>query len=61
MGGVFVILAVLMIGISLYEGKGKDHPKSIEISADLFRTSTGFKIGAILIVGIIAALYTIFW
>ena len=34
MGWVFVVLAVLMIGISLYEGKGKDHPKSIEISAD---------------------------
>jgi SSS family solute:Na+ symporter len=61
MGWVFVVLAVLMIGISLVEGKGKDHPKSIEITKDLFQTSTGFKIGAILIVGIIAALYTIFW
>jgi len=61
MGWVFVVLAVLMIVISLVEGKGKDHPKSIDISAELFKTSTGFKIGAILIVGIIAALYTIFW
>jgi len=61
MGYVFLILAALMIIISLVEGKGKDHPNSIEINADLFKTSTGFKIGAILIVGIIAALYTIFW
>ena len=61
MGWVFVVLAVFMIVISLVEGKGKDHPKSIDISKDLFRTSTGFKIGAMLIVGIIAALYTIFW
>jgi SSS family solute:Na+ symporter len=61
MGWVFVILATLMIVISLAEGKGKDHPKSIEINADLFKTSTGFKIGAILIAGIIAGLYTIFW
>ena len=61
MGWVFVVLAALMIVISLVEGKGKDHPKSIDISAELFKTSTGFKIGAILIVGIIAALYTIFW
>jgi len=61
MGWVFVVLAVLMIAISLIEGKGKDHPKSIDISAELFRTSTGFKIGAVLIVGIIAALYTVFW
>lgn len=61
MGWVFLILASLMIVISLAEGKGKDHPKSIDINADLFKTSTGFKIGAILIAGIIAGLYTIFW
>ena len=61
MGIVFLIIAALMIGISLVEGKGKDHPNSIDVNADLFKTSTGFKIGAILIVGIIAALYTIFW
>jgi len=61
MGWVFLVIAALMIIISLVEGKGKDHPKSIDITKDLFHTSTGFKIGAILIVGIIAALYTIFW
>lgn len=61
MGVVFLILAALMIAISLVEGKGKDHPNSIDVNAELFRTSTGFKIGAILISGIIAALYTIFW
>jgi SSS family solute:Na+ symporter len=61
MGIVFLVLAALMIIISLVEGKGKDHPNSIEIDADLFKTSTGFKIGAILIAGIIAGLYTIFW
>ena len=51
----------LMPAISLFEGKGKDHPKGIEISKDLFGTSTQFKIGAILISGIIAALYIVFW
>ncbi|MCE2708507.1 MAG: sodium/sugar symporter [Algoriphagus sp.] len=61
MGWVFLVLSALMILISLVEGKGKDHPKSIEINQELFQTSTGFKIGAILIIGIIAALYTIFW
>ena len=61
MGIVFLVLAALMIIISLIEGKGKDHPNSIEIDAELFKTSTGFKIGAILIAGIIAGLYTIFW
>lgn len=61
MGVVFLVLAALMIAISLIEGKGKDHPNSIEITKDLFKTSTGFKIGAFIITGIIAALYIVFW
>jgi solute:Na+ symporter, SSS family len=61
MGVVFLVLAGLMIVISLIEGKGKDHPKSIDISADLFKTSTAFKIGAFIITGITAALYIVFW
>lgn len=61
MGVVFLILAALMITISLVEGKGKDNPNSIDINKDLFKTSTGFKVGAILILGIAAALYTVFW
>lgn len=61
MGVVFLVISALIILISLYEGKGKDHPNSIEISRELFRTSTTFKIGAILISGITAALYIIFW
>ena len=61
MGLVFLILSGLIIAISLFEGKGKDHPKGLEITKDLFVTSTQFKIGAILISGIIAALYIVFW
>jgi SSS family solute:Na+ symporter len=61
MGIVFLVLAALMIVISLYEGKGKDHPNSIDVNKELFQTSTSFKIGAFLISGIIAALYIIFW
>lgn len=61
MGVVFLILAALMIVISLVEGKGKDHPNSIEITKDLFKTSTAFKIGAFIIIGITAALYIVFW
>jgi solute:Na+ symporter, SSS family len=61
MGIVFLVLSTLIIVISLIEGKGKDHPKSIDISSELFSTSTAFKIGAILIAGITAALYVVFW
>lgn len=61
MGIVFLVIAALMILISLWEGKGKDHPNSIDITPELFKTSSAFKIGAFLIVGITAALYIIFW
>jgi solute:Na+ symporter, SSS family len=61
MGVVFLVLASLMIIISLVEGKGKDHPKSIEINSQLFKTSSAFKIGAFIITGITAALYIVFW
>ncbi len=61
MGVVFLILATLMVIISLIEGKGKDHPNSIEIDKELFKTSMTFKIGAFIISGIIAALYIVFW
>ncbi|MGY6560023.1 MAG: sodium/sugar symporter [Nitritalea sp.] len=61
MGVVFLVIVTLMVLISLVEGKGKDHPKSIDVSGDLFSTSYGFKVGAFLITGIIAALYLVFW
>ncbi len=61
MGVVFLILSALMIAISLIQGKGKDSAKAIEIDKELFSTSTKFKIGAVLICGILIALYTVFW
>ena len=60
-GVVFLVISALIIAISLYEGKGKDHPKSIEVNRELFQTSMAFKIGAIMISALIAALYIIFW
>jgi SSS family solute:Na+ symporter len=60
MGVVFLILATLMIVISLLQS-GKDQPNSIELSFDLFKTSRKFNVGALLIVGILAALYIVYW
>lgn len=60
MGVVFLILSVLMVVISLAQS-GKDQPNSIEISKDLFKTSRKFNVGALLIIGILAALYIIYW
>ncbi len=61
MGLVFLILAALMIVISLIGKSNQNDDKGIEITPDLFKSSPGFKIGAFLICGILAALYTFFW
>lgn len=61
MGFVFVICIVGMIIISLWDyAKGKK-PKGLEIDTKMFRTTPGFAVGALIICGILTALYTIFW
>ena len=60
MGVVFLILAAVMITISLVQS-GKDQPNSIELSPSLFRTSPKFNVGAIMIIGILTALYIVYW
>jgi len=61
MGIVFLILAAIIIVISLIESKGKDQPNAVDLEKSLFKTSPKFNIGAILICGILAALYIIYW
>ena len=60
MGIVFLILAAVMIVISLVQS-GKDQPNSIELSPSLFKTSPKFNVGAIMIIGILTALYIVYW
>ncbi len=60
MGIVFLILAAQMIVMSLAQS-GKDQPNSIELSPGLFKTSASFNVGALVIVGILAALYIVYW
>ena len=57
----FFIIAILMIIISLAKPKPKDEPHTIDVDKSLFRVSTPFVIGSVIICGILAALYTVFW
>jgi SSS family solute:Na+ symporter len=59
-GYVFLILAGIMITISLLESK-TNHPKAIILEKGIFKTTPAFKFWAIILTGILAALYTIFW
>ncbi|QHS62727.1 sodium/sugar symporter [Chitinophaga agri] len=73
MGIVFVVCVVGMIIISLVAPATKHvvaggtvvategEQKGLEVDPTMFRTSTGFTVIALLICGILAALYTIFW
>jgi SSS family solute:Na+ symporter len=58
---VFVFLILLMIILSLLDRKSKDQPRVIQIDPSMFRSSPGFVVGSVLIMGILAALYIGFW
>jgi SSS family solute:Na+ symporter len=61
MGLVFLILMALMLIMSLADRRSKNNPQVVEIDTKMFRCSPGFIIGSVVIVGILAALYTIFY
>ena len=61
MGIVFLTSVVLIVIISLIEGKGKDHAKGIGISKKMFVTDPVFAVAAFGIMCITTALYAMFW
>jgi SSS family solute:Na+ symporter len=61
MGFVFIIAVIGMVIISLYENKKGVIPKGLEVDKSMFRMSPGFAVGALIVTGILAAIYTLFW
>ncbi len=57
----FILITVTMILMSLWKPKKENDTHVIEVDRSMFRVSTGFVIGSIIICGILAALYTVFW
>lgn len=58
MGWVFVICVVVMFILSLVL---PNEDKGLEIDASMFKTTTGFAIGATIVIITIISLYTYFW
>lgn len=58
---VFVILIALIILISLLSPRGKEEHKALIVDKSMFKSSPGFIFGSVIIMGILTALYTIFW
>lgn len=58
---VFALCIIGMFIISKVENKNGIHPNALEIDAKMFKVSPVFLVGSVLILGLIVALYSIFW
>lgn len=58
---VFIICIIGMAFISVRDNRRGIVPKGLEIDTKLFRTDPKFTAGALLLIGILVALYTLFW
>jgi len=54
----FVLIIVVMVIMSLMK---KEEAHEVQVSKNMFRVTPGFAIYSIIILGILTALYTIFW
>jgi SSS family solute:Na+ symporter len=61
MGFVFLMAMIGMVLISLNDARRGIPSKGLEVDSSMFKTKTGFAIGAMLVCGILVALYTIYW
>ncbi|WP_432709458.1 sodium/sugar symporter [Pedobacter sp.] len=57
----FVTIVLVMVAITLINPKKEKESDAIEVDSSMFRITTGFAFGSILIMGILVALYTVFW
>jgi len=61
MGFVFLICVIGMYFISIYEHKKGVQTNGLEIDKSMFKMSPSFTVGMLVILSILAALYTLFW
>jgi SSS family solute:Na+ symporter len=56
----FALIIILMVIISIYK-PSVDEKKKMQVDPSLFKVSPGFIFGSTIIIGILIALYTVFW
>jgi len=61
MGFVFIICIVGMVIISIIENRSGIIPKGLDVEKSMFKLNPAFLVGALIVCGILAALYTVFW
>ena len=57
----FVSIVLIMVTMSLVNPKKDTDKHGIVVDTSMFRITTGFAIGSVIIMGILLALYTVFW
>jgi SSS family solute:Na+ symporter len=61
MGFVFVICVAVMYAISMIENSSGKRAHALEVDTRMFNVHKSFAAGALLIVGLLVALYSIYW
>jgi solute:Na+ symporter, SSS family len=61
MGFVFLLCIIAMVAISHWDKRNGITTNSLEVDTKLFSVNTSFAVAALIILGILAALYTAFW
>ncbi|AMJ68225.1 sodium/sugar symporter [Hymenobacter sp. PAMC 26628] len=61
MGFVFIFCIVGMVTISLIESRRTTRTGGLEVDTSMFRPNATFTAGALLVLGIVVALYSVFW
>ena len=61
MGFVFLICVVLMYFISMYDNRNGITHNGLEVDKSMFRPTAAFTVGALLVIGFVAAMYGIYW
>jgi SSS family solute:Na+ symporter len=61
MGFVFAICVIVMYIISKIDQKGGVVTNGLEVDRSMFKLNNSFAVGALIIAGILVALYSFFW
>lgn len=61
MGFVFLICVLFMVFISLIENKMGVKTVGLEVESSMFKPTAAFTVGALLVIGFVAAMYGIYW
>ena len=61
MGYTAILTMIVIVAVSLFQNKGAEDAKGIQLSKDLFKTNATFNIGAFAVMIILVVLYALFW